>query len=100
MVTAKIPNLHMPTGYTSKFSISECTFVDHDIGDALTFEAKLDCGQSLPKWIKFDRMTRTFSFRPPVEQTSTISIRVVAADFEGLTVSTDMKVSFFSSIEH
>lgn len=99
-VTATIPHLHMPAGLLSKFSISECTFVDPDIGDALKFEASLESGDPLPKWIKFDRMSRTFSFRPPVDYFTEISILVVASDFEGLTASTEVRVTFFNQAEH
>jgi len=96
-VKAMVPNLRMPSGILSKFSISECTFVDPDIGDALKFEAKLEDGQQLPSWIKFDRITRTFSFRPPKDHVEESSIIVTATDFEGLTASTRILVSFYSN---
>jgi AAA family ATP:ADP antiporter len=92
---AAIPDLHMPSGTLSKFSISECTFMDPDIGDALKFEAKLESGTPLPKWIKFDRMTRTFSFTPPVGYLGETFILVTASDFEGLSASSAVKVTFF-----
>ena len=75
-------------------------FVDPDIGDALKFEAALDSGEPLPKWINFDRMTRTFSFRPPSDYFAEISILVVASDFEGLTASTKVRVTFFNQADH
>jgi len=95
-VMATIPHLQMPAGLLSKFSISECTFVDPDIGDALKFDASLESGDPLPKWIKFDRMSRTFSFKPPADYFADISILVVASDFDGLTASTEIRVTFFS----
>lgn len=98
-VMAMIPHLHMPSGLLSKFSISECTFVDPDIGDALKFEATMNSGEPLPKWIKFDRMTRTFSFTPPSKYAAEISILVVASDFEGLTASTEIRVTFLGQSE-
>ncbi len=98
-VMAMIPHLHMPSGILSKFSISECTFVDPDIGDALKFEAKMEGGDPLPKWIKFDRMSRTFTFRPPNQHYGEIAILVVASDFEGLTASTEVRVTFFDAKE-
>ena len=94
-VMAFIPHLHMPSGLLSKFSISECTFVDPDVGDALKFHAHQEEGEPLPKWVEFDRMSRTFSFNPPVGHVGELSIEVVAADFEGLTASTKVKVTFF-----
>ncbi|MBV1908909.1 MAG: ATP translocase [Kangiellaceae bacterium] len=94
-VKALLPNLRMPTGQLSKFSISECTFVDPDIGDALKFEAKLESGAQLPSWMKFDRISRTFSFKPPEKHIGEYSILVTATDFEGLTASTHIHVSFY-----
>ncbi|TQV89644.1 ATP translocase [Aliikangiella coralliicola] len=93
-VMAMIPHLQMPSGSMSKFSISECTFVDPDIGDALKFHARRVSGQPLPKWIKFDRMTRTFTFNPPVGHEGELNIEVIASDFEGLTASSKIKVTF------
>lgn len=96
-VKAMLPNLRMPSGVLSKFSISECTFVDPDIGDALKFTASYANGDALPSWIKFDRITRTFSFHPPAVYTGESSILVTATDFEGLTASTHIQISFFNS---
>ena len=95
VVVAALPQLHMPVGIMSKFSISECTFDDPDIGDALKYHAQQSSGEGLPKWIRFDRMTRTFTFQPPHEHTQSMSIEIHATDFEGLTATNLMKVSFF-----
>ncbi len=92
---ATIPDLNMPVGTISKFSISECTFVDPDIGDALKFHATLESGENLPGWVKFDRMTRTFSFHPPETHSDSINIEIIATDFEGLSASSIMAVTFF-----
>jgi len=94
-VMALIPHLHMPAGQVSKFAVSECTFHDPDIGDALKYKAVQESGRPLPKWISFDKITRTFTFNTPDEHFEQLSIRVIASDFEGLTASTMMKVSFF-----
>jgi ATP:ADP antiporter, AAA family len=96
-VKAMVPNLHMPAGALSKFSISECTFVDPDIGDALKFDAALEDGEPLPSWIKFDRITRTFTFNPPERHVKDYNITVTATDFEGLTASTEIFVSFYAT---
>ena len=94
-VVAMIPHLHMPAGEISKFAISECTFYDPDIGDALKFRAEQENGSPLPKWVSFDKMNRTFTFNTPENHTERLSIKIIASDFEGLTASTQMKVSFF-----
>ena len=85
----------MHLGVLSKFSVSECTFDDPDIGDALKYKAIQSNGEPLPKWIRFDRMTRTFTFKPPMEQSDSMTIEIHATDFEGLTATNVMKVSFF-----
>ncbi|MCP3674438.1 MAG: ATP translocase [Gammaproteobacteria bacterium] len=95
---ATIPHLRMPSGELSKFSISEDTFVDPDIGDALKFHATNELGKPLPKWVKFDRMTRTFSFNPPEGYIGELLIEIIATDFEGLAVSTRMEVTFFDQL--
>jgi len=95
IVTAEIPDLSMASGVLSKFSVSECTFTDPDIGDALKYHANSKSGAPLPTWIKFDRMTRTFSFFPPKDHREDVHIEVFATDFEGLTASTEMSVRFF-----
>ncbi len=93
-VVATIPDLQMPAGKTSKFSVSECTFYDPDIGDALKYKAVQESGGSLPQWVNFDKITRTFTFNPPKNHESTMTIKISATDFEGLTASTLMKVQF------
>jgi AAA family ATP:ADP antiporter len=93
---ATIPSLNIPTGTLSKFSISECTFVDPDIGDALKFHATQESGEPLPKWVKFDRMTRTFTFNPPDGHDSILNLEVVASDFEGLSVSSQFEITFIN----
>jgi len=92
---ASLPHLNMPMGKTSKFSISSDTFVDPDIGDALTYHAEQESGKPLPKWIQFDRISRTFAFNPPEDHSDTYVIKVVATDYEGLTAACTLEVSFF-----
>lgn len=92
---AALPRLTMPVGVISKFSVSECTFVDPDVGDALKFHAKQTNGSPLPKWIKFDRISRTFTFKPPIGQSEALDIEITATDFEGLTATNLLKVTFY-----
>jgi len=84
--TRHLPKLSIPVGLTSEFTISEHTFTDPDLGDALKFYACLDDGHALPKWIAFDRYTRTFSFSPPDNQQGQQRIKISAVDYEGLSV--------------
>lgn len=89
-----IPDLTIPSGVTSHFTVSEQTFVDPDVGDALKFHAHCFSGKKLPKWIVFDRFSRTFSFSPPELSSGTEVIKIVAVDYEGLTVSGKMVVHY------
>ena len=69
------------------FTIPENTFSDPD-GDAFTFVVSLDDDSPLPDWLSFDSETRTFTGTPPEgSENTTISIKVVADDGNGGTVS-------------
>lgn len=93
---AALPRLNMPVGVVSKFSVSECTFYDPDVGDALTYAAKQTDGSPLPKWIQFDRISRTFTFRPPKDHNTALDIEISATDFEGLSATNLLKISFYN----
>ncbi|MFT5676370.1 MAG: AAA family ATP:ADP antiporter [Paraglaciecola sp.] len=93
-LAANIPGLNIPAGVLSQFTISENTFVDPDLGDALKFKAHSESGKSLPDWVEFDRYSRTFSFTPPAQSTGRQVIKVVAVDFEGLMVSSTLVVVY------
>jgi len=43
-------------------------------------------------------MTRTFSFNPPEDHIGVLHIEIVAADFDGLTASSRMEVTFFQQM--
>ena len=59
-------------------------FRDIDKGDVLTLSAKLDNGQPLPSWLKFDGKTGQFSGTlPSSEQAGTYRIAVTATDKAG-----------------
>jgi len=91
---ANIPGLTISAGVKSQFTISEQTFVDHDIGDALKFYARTHNDDRLPKWIRFDKYTRTFSFSPPSNSHGKVVIKVIAVDYDGLTVSSSLVVRY------
>jgi gliding motility-associated-like protein len=69
------------------FQFAANTFSDID-GDALSFTAQLGGGGSLPTWLLFDPGTKTFAGTALNEQVGTITIRVIANDGNGGTVST------------
>ncbi|WP_343856146.1 hypothetical protein [Aliiglaciecola litoralis] len=93
-MAAEIPGLNISAGVVSQFTISEQTFIDPDIGDALKFRAQRASGKNLPRWIVFDRYSRTFIFKPPPESTGREEIIVIAEDFDGLAVSSKLIVNY------
>jgi hypothetical protein len=60
------------------------TFIDPDVGDALKYHAYAAHSKKLPRWIKFDPLSRKFQFHPPAQSRGRMLIRVVARDFDGL----------------
>ncbi|MHB1089254.1 MAG: putative Ig domain-containing protein, partial [Acidimicrobiales bacterium] len=55
-------------------------FTDADPGDTLAYAAKLSNGQSLPAWLAFDPVTRTFSGVPTAGDVGDITIEISASD--------------------
>lgn len=89
-----LPNMDIPAGAVSDFVMHEDTFYDPDEGDALKYQAYLDFDGSLPRWIKFDALHRRFQFDPPAGSEGSVTIRVVARDFDGAEVDANFKVNY------
>jgi VCBS repeat-containing protein len=66
------------------FQVPRSTFVDVDSGDVLSFQARLDNGNPLPSWIRFDAATLTFSGVVPADQRAPTEIRLTGSDPKGL----------------
>ena len=62
------------------FAFASNAFADVDVGDSLTYTAKLASGAALPAWLSFDSVTRTFSGTPLNGDVGTLSIEVTASD--------------------
>jgi VCBS repeat-containing protein len=58
-------------------------FADVDMGDKLTFGAKLSNGQALPSWLKFDGKTGVFTGKAPANASGAMDIIVTASDGHG-----------------
>ncbi|MBE9216279.1 carboxypeptidase regulatory-like domain-containing protein, partial [Plectonema cf. radiosum LEGE 06105] len=69
------------------FTIPDNTFNDVDALDELTYSVTLEDGSELPSWLSFDASTRSFSGTPSNGDVGTVSIKVVATDSFGETVS-------------
>ncbi|MDP1537816.1 MAG: putative Ig domain-containing protein [Burkholderiales bacterium] len=65
------------------FVLPEHHFEDIDVGDVLTYSARLADGALLPSWLAFDAATRTFSGMPLNEDVGTLAVEVTATDSAG-----------------
>lgn len=74
-------------GTALNYTFAVDTFIDPE-GAPLTYSAYLDDGSELPVWITFNPDTRAFTgTRVAVDETTTIVVRVTAADIYGRTAS-------------
>ncbi|WP_323816562.1 putative Ig domain-containing protein, partial [Cellvibrio sp. NN19] len=84
-----IPNQSATEDTPYNFQFSDATFYDPDVGDTLTYTARLSDDNVLPGWLVFDPSTRTFSGTPTNSDVGTITIKVTAADSDGGAVAVD-----------
>lgn len=77
------------------YALPVTAFYDPDAGDALTFTATLSDGKSLPTWLEFNTVSRTFSGTPANGDVGVLSVRVTTVDKAGLAASDifDIKVT-------
>jgi Ca2+-binding RTX toxin-like protein len=70
------------------FTVPDGTFDDADIlhGDSLTYHATLADDSSLPAWLNFDPIARTFSGMPIPGAAGTLHLAVTATDTGALSV--------------
>lgn len=74
-------------GTALNYTFALNTFNDPEAAP-LTYTAFLDDGSELPAWITFNPSTRAFTgTRPAVDETTTTTVRVTAADIYGRTAS-------------
>jgi hypothetical protein len=86
-----IPNHQVFVGNTSLFTFSADTF--EFPGASFTYEASLVGGLSLPPFMSFDSITRTFIFAPVSCNQNTYRIEITANDGYGVTTSTTFDLS-------
>jgi trimeric autotransporter adhesin len=75
------------------FTIPADIFADVDLGDTLTYSAALIDGSALPSWLSFDAETRTFSGTPENDDVGSLSLKVIARDAAGSTVSSNFAIT-------
>lgn len=91
-VNIPIPNQNATEDSAFNYSFPANTFGDGDVGVVFTYTAELASGGSLPSWLHFDSATRTFSGTPLNGDVGTISIKVIANDGGGATVSDNFDI--------
>lgn len=91
-VANAIPDHNATIGAPFSFAFSANTFADMDLGDTLTYIARVAGGGALPSWLSFDAATRTFSGTPANGDKGTLSIEVIADDGNGGTVTDSFDV--------
>ncbi|MEA5578075.1 Calx-beta domain-containing protein [Anabaena sp. UHCC 0451] len=69
------------------FTFAESSFIEIDPDDPLTYFATLADGNSLPTWLSFDPITRTFSGTPKNSDIGSWAIDVRATDNYGVSVT-------------
>ena len=69
------------------------SFTDIDIGDTMTYSVRLNNGSSLPSWLVFNSLTRTFSGTPSQSDITDLDIKVVATDGGGATAEDVYRLS-------
>ncbi|MEJ6021971.1 putative Ig domain-containing protein [Ramlibacter sp. PS4R-6] len=71
------------------YTVAAGAFADVDVGDSLTYSARLANGSALPGWLAFDAATRTFSGTPANAQVGAQSVTVMATDAAGAVAAID-----------
>ncbi len=71
------------------YTVPSTAFKDVDVGDSLSYSAKLADGSALPSWLSFNATTRTFSGTPDNDDVGQIIIRLTATDTSGAKATDD-----------
>ncbi|HEY3476162.1 MAG TPA: putative Ig domain-containing protein [Anaerolineales bacterium] len=72
-------------GTAFSYVVPSGTFDDADVGDTLIYSATQADGTSLPTWLSFNGVSRTFSGTPSPGDAGVISLKVIATDTGNLT---------------
>lgn len=91
VLSTALPDSAAEQGSAFSYTVPSSAFADPDAGDALSYSATLADGSTLPSWLGFDAVTRTFSGTP--DTSGTISVRVTAKDTGNLIASDILDIS-------
>ena len=81
-------------GVQSRLQLNPDAFVDTDVGDALSYRAYTFYSRRLPPWIAFDSLQRCLVCTPPIAESGSLRIRVVARDFDGLEAESSFTLTW------
>ncbi len=87
VVGRQILDATVSAGTRTHHDIPHDAFMDADAGDVLTLRAQQVNGAALPPWVRLNRHQHTIEAHPPPGHRETLLIRIVATDYDGLTVS-------------
>jgi Putative Ig domain/FG-GAP-like repeat/Domain of unknown function (DUF4114) len=99
VVTNPISAKTIALGSALNFTLATNTFTDPDPGDLLSYNAKLTNGNSLPTWLTFNPITKTFAGTPGAGNLGLLGITVTATDQAGLTVADNFDLTVTGSIQ-
>ncbi|MGG6297230.1 putative Ig domain-containing protein, partial [Leptolyngbya sp. AN02str] len=96
IVLKPIPNQQAIVAQVFTYQLGLNTFVDPDIGDTLTYRARLGNGQPLPGWLQFRSQLQKFVAIPPVNAAGNWTIQVIATDKAGASRATSFNLAIAS----
>jgi AAA family ATP:ADP antiporter len=86
-VGRSIPDATITAGTRYHHPIPHDAFLDSDAGDVITLHAVQVCGEGLPHWVSLNTGKHMIVAHPPAGHRQTLSIRIVATDYDGLSTS-------------
>ena len=93
-----IPDQSATAGTAFSYVFPANTFSDADTGDTLSYTATKTDDTALPTWLAFAAGTRTFSGTPQAADTRTVSVKVIASDGNGGSVSDEFDITVVISV--
>lgn len=81
------------------YSLPEGSFADEDVGDTLTYSAKLADGQPLPTWLRINSQTGQLSHAQGSAQATRLSLLITATDAAGATADQALELTLESALD-
>ena len=97
-VANTIPDQTATVGTAFSYAFPDTTFSDADTSDTLSYTATKADDTALPTWLAFAADTRTFSGTPQAADAGTVSVKVIASDGNGGSVSDTFDITVIISV--